>query len=89
MKKESIYARAADIFDIPADPVGGLLHVEMTGDREIFVENHKGILELNDNTAVLSADGKTLKIVGDRITVLAMNSGEIRLGGNIHSITLE
>lgn len=89
MKKENLYVRAADIFDIPADPVGGLLHVEMTGGREVFVENHKGILELSENEAVLSADGKTLRITGDKIAVLAMNTSEVRFSGNIYGITLE
>ncbi len=87
MEKDSLRVRASRLFDIPQDFPGGLLHIEMTGDREIFVENHKGILELSENEVILSF-GKAgkLHIVGDNLAVTAMNSEEIRLSGKIGNV---
>ena len=36
--------RAAELFDLPADIVAGLCHLEMIGDRQLFLEGHGGIL---------------------------------------------
>ena len=37
-------AGAAELFDLPADVVAGLPHVEVVGNREFYMENHRGIL---------------------------------------------
>jgi len=87
MKKDSIRVRAAELFDFPTDGEGGLLHIELTENREIYVENHKGILELGDNEVVLNAGRQSVRIIGQRISVLAMNACEIRLSGYIESIS--
>lgn len=89
MAKESIRVRAADMFDIPADTRGGLLHIEMTGNREVFIENHKGILELSENEVLLNGGKKTVRVVGSGLCVLAMNAEEVRLSGVIESISFE
>ena len=87
MSKESIRVRAAEMFDIPADTRGGLLHIEMSGNKEVFFENHKGILELSDNEVVLNSGKGMVRVVGQRLVVLAMNADEIRLSGIIESIS--
>ena len=43
-KKESLLERTAEVFDLPGDLVAGLPRVEITGSRELRMENHKGIL---------------------------------------------
>ena len=39
-----VMTRAAELFDLPADIVAGLCHLEMIGDRQLFLEGHGGIL---------------------------------------------
>ena len=87
MNREDFHAGAARIFDIPADTQGGLLHVEMTGNREVFVENFKGIKELSENEVIINAGRRDLRIIGDKLRIAAMNSNELRLFGNIGSIS--
>ena len=43
-KKESLLERTAEVFDLPGDLVAGRPRVEITGSRELRMENHKGIL---------------------------------------------
>ena len=64
-KTQKTMVRASRLFDIPQDIPGGLLHIEMTGDREVFVENHKGILALSENEVIL-AFGKAGHTVKNR-----------------------
>lgn len=87
MNREAFHSGAARIFDIPADICGGLLHIEMTGNREVFIENFKGISELSENEVIINAGRKNLRITGDKLRIGAMNSNEMRLFGNIGSIS--
>ena len=87
MNREDLHGNAARIFDIPADTRGGLLHIEMTGNREVFVENFKGIKELSENEVIINAGRRDLRIIGDKLRIAAMNSNELRLFGNIGSIS--
>ena len=43
-RPQRMLARMAELFDLPADIVAGLCHVEMLGDRQLFLEGHSGIL---------------------------------------------
>lgn len=87
MNREDLHTGAARIFDIPADISGGLLHIEMTGNREVFVENFKGIKELSENEVIINTGRRDLRIIGDKLRIAAMNSNELRLFGNIGSIS--
>ncbi len=89
MQKEGLRERAAGLFDVPADMMAGLLHIEMTGNREFFIENHKGIIELSENEVTINAGKTVVHVAGQRLTVLSMNSAELRLGGYIESIRFE
>ena len=43
-KKERLLERTAEALELPGDVVAGLPRVELTGDRELRMENHRGIL---------------------------------------------
>lgn len=88
MKKEELRNTFAELLDVPDETLGAL-HIEISSNREIFIGNHKGILELNsDGVSVNSGDG-VIKVVGGNMRVSAMNSDEIRLVGNIESVSFE
>ncbi len=81
--------RAAELLDVPADTLAGLLHIEMTGTKEVFIENHKGIIELSENEVTVNAGKKVVHVLGQRLCVLSMNSEEVRLGGEIERVSFE
>ncbi|MBR5543106.1 MAG: YabP/YqfC family sporulation protein [Oscillospiraceae bacterium] len=86
MERKSILRRAADAFDIPADVGGGILHIEISGRQEVFVENHKGILMLSEEEVEISSGRGTVTVFGTKLSVLAMNTEEVRISGEIESI---
>ena len=43
-KKNQLLTEAAEMFDLPADVVAGLPHVELMGNRQFYMERHRGIL---------------------------------------------
>ena len=89
MSKQNFIVRAADLFDVPADVRGGLMHIEMTGNREVYIENHKGILALSETEVRLNTGNGSVKITGADIGVLAMNADEIRISGIIAGLSFE
>ena len=38
----------AELFDLPADLVAGLPHLEMVGSRQLYLEHHTGILSYSE-----------------------------------------
>ena len=48
-KKEGLLEKTAEVFDLPGDVVAGLPRIELTGSRELRMENHKGILSYGDD----------------------------------------
>ena len=43
-REKNVLAGAAELFDLPADMVAGLPHVEVVGNGHFYLENHHGIL---------------------------------------------
>ena len=88
LEKDSLMMKASRLFDLPGDALGGMLRVELMGNREVFVGNHRGILELSENEVVLNyGKNDKLHILGDNLTVSAMTTEEIRLSGIIGSVS--
>ena len=86
MKKDRAILKAADIFDIPADIKGGLLHIEMEGRRGVFIENHKGIISISEEEIEVNSPEGSVFVTGSSLKVGAMNGDELRVEGKIEKI---
>lgn len=85
MKK--LLLRAADRFSIPADALTNIFHLELLGDRELYLENHKGIVEYSENEILLRGDNRMIRICGSGLNLCAMNDAELRISGTVDSIS--
>lgn len=80
--------RTAEVFDLPADAVAGLPRLELVGDGELRVENHKGILAYGREEIHVSGGVYLIKIVGQELELRAMTGLELLITGKISQITL-
>ena len=80
--------RTAEIFDLPADAVAGLPRLELVGDGELRVENHKGILSYGREEIHVSGGIYLIKITGQELELRAMTGMELLITGKISQITL-
>ena len=80
--------RAAEVFDLPADAVAGVPRLELVGDRELRVENHKGILAYSGEEIHISGGIYMIKIAGQGLELRAMTGIELLITGKITQITL-
>ncbi len=64
----------------------GAAIVTVTGNREAFIQNYKGILEYNTQTIVLQ--GKNCKICfeGKRLSIDYYTNEDMKISGNIDAV---
>ena len=80
--------RTAEVFDLPADALLGLPKLELVGDGELRVENHKGILAYGREEIQISGGIYLIKIAGRELELRAMTGVELLITGTITQISL-
>ncbi|MBQ5778121.1 MAG: YabP/YqfC family sporulation protein, partial [Oscillospiraceae bacterium] len=61
-------------------------HIEIESNREVFFENHKGIISLSEEEVEINSPDGCVVVCGSRLKVSAMNSEELRIAGAIDKI---
>ncbi len=92
MEKKSrrpvLLEKTARIFDLPADVIAGVPKLELVGDGEFRMENHRGILSCGEEEIHISGGIYLVKISGCGLEVRAMTGFEVLITGKIRSIEL-
>ena len=88
VRKESLLEKTAQTFDLPADAVAGMPRVELIGDRELRMENHKGILAYGKEEIHISGGKIAVRITGRELELKAMNASELLITGHIAAVEL-
>lgn len=87
-RRPGLLERTAEILDLPADALAGVPRLELVGDRELRMENHKGILAYGSEEIHVSGGVFLVKISGQNLELRAMTGLELLITGQIHQITL-
>lgn len=85
-KTGGVLSTVAELFDLPADVIARLPHLELVGDRQLYLEHHTGILSYSEEQIDANTVTGVLRIRGERLTLLAMTAEELRIGGTIVSL---
>ena len=88
-KREGILEKTAEVFDLPGNLVAGLPRVELVGNRELRMENHRGILAYGTEEIHISGGKLILKIRGEDLELRSMNAGELLITGLIRGVDVE
>ncbi len=83
-----IIENALERFSLPAE-AGGAARLCLSGKTRLSLENHRGLLELRDDCAVISSSAGNIRISGEGLSVRAMERGSLVISGNILRIDLE
>ena len=84
-KKEKI----ADYCELPKDILLGVPILSLTGNREIFVENFKKILDISQEKITVLCKEYTITICGKDLGVLLYSKEEVNIHGCIKEITFK
>ena len=85
-KTQELRVRMAEMFDLPADLVAGLAHMELLGDREFFLEGHGGILSYSDTQIDISSGALVVRVCGAGLVLRSMTGDEVRIRGKIDRV---
>lgn len=88
MERRGFLERTAEVFDLPGDVVAGLPRVELTGSRELRMENHKGILAYGTEEIHISGGKLIVKVRGTGLELKAMNASQLLITGAISGVEL-
>lgn len=88
VRKEGLREKTARLLDLPADGVAGLPKVELTGDRELYLENYKDILSYGRDEIHVDGGAWMLRITGQDLEIKAMGRKQLRIFGWVTSLTL-
>ena len=80
--------RAAGLFDLPADVIAGLPKLELVGDKELRIENHRGILAYGGEEIHVSGGPFVIRVEGEGLELRAMTGLELLITGRITGIQL-
>ena len=84
--KVGVLDTVAELFDLPADVVAGLPHLEMVGSRQLDLEHHAGILSYGEDQIDVNTHAGVLRVRGAQLSLLAMTADELRIGGRIAAV---
>ena len=87
-KKEGLLEKTAEVLDLPGDVVAGLPRMELTGSRELRMENHRGILAYGEDEIHISGGRMVVKVRGKDLELRAMNAGQLLITGAIQGVDL-
>lgn len=87
--KESFLEKAARRLEMPADIVAGLPKLEIKGCREIYIENHRGILLYERDEMRINGGQVVIKLRGEGFIIKAMNATELRIEGLLFGVDFE
>ena len=80
-------ARTAQTFDLPADI--GLPRIELIGNGQLQMENHRGILSYREDEVVVSGGKLLVRIQGSELELQSMSANALLVAGVIRSVQLE
>ena len=82
----NIREKIAEITEFPKDVVMDLPRIVIVGNRELQIENYKGLLEYSQDIIRVAVNNKQIIITGVDLCINRMESETLFIGGRIMSI---
>ncbi|OFI07183.1 YabP family protein [Clostridium acetireducens DSM 10703] len=80
---------AANKLDLPRDVILNLPKITVTGNNEITIENHKGVILFETNEIKINSNVGLVSIYGKNFEILFMGGSTITLSGKFKSLVYE
>ncbi|NLY44277.1 MAG: sporulation protein YqfC [Clostridiaceae bacterium] len=88
MKKDikSIKEKVSEILELPREVVLNAPRMVFIGNKDVTIENYKGIIEYNDTVVRINTNTHMLRITGQDLEIKNITSEEIILSGIIYTV---
>ncbi|MGF7046098.1 sporulation protein YqfC [Paenibacillus sp. DS2015] len=75
-----------ELFDLPQDIIFDLPRLTMVGNKELLIENHRGVLHFSSEKLTLSLTQGSLEVEGSELMIRSILSQEVMIEGTIVNI---
>ena len=89
IQKESRRELLVESLKLPKDMMMGAFMLSMTGNREAFIENYRGILEYTDTCILLQTKTGQVRFAGTGLVIEYYTNEDMKIGGCITSVIFE
>jgi sporulation protein YqfC len=81
--------KIVNTLDLPRDIILDMPKITVTGDNEIIIENHKGVVLFGEDQVKVNSGIGLISIYGGKFEILFMGGSTITIGGKFKSIVYE
>lgn len=78
--------KVVESLELPQDLFLGLPNLSFTGDRELYIMNHRGILNYEEESIIILAKTMQIQVKGKKLTLATYSKDEIIIKGYIRSV---
>ncbi|MBQ7976330.1 MAG: YabP/YqfC family sporulation protein [Clostridia bacterium] len=89
MNKRTIGDRISEYNAVPKETVMELAKLSFAENRELYIENHKGILEYTKELIRIKTGHSVIKITGADFCVSYINKYDVLVDGVFYSVVFE
>lgn len=89
MNKRTLADRISEYNKVPKETVMDLAKLSFAENRELYIENHRGILEYTTELIRIKTKFSVIRITGADFCVSYINKYDILVEGVFHSIVFE
>lgn len=87
-RRQGLLEKTARVLDLPVDAMAGLPRLELVGDTELRMENHRGILAYGTQEIHISGGAFGVRVSGEELELRTMNGLELLITGHIRAVEL-
>lgn len=75
-----------EMLDIPQDVLFDLPRITMVGNKELYIENHRGVRHFSPDKMILSLSQGQLEIEGSGLMIRSILPEEVMIEGSVKNI---
>ena len=85
-KNQEVKKSLAEILELPKDIILDIPKITMVGNLQLYIENHKGIIEYTTNRIRINTKSGSLRIIGKNLLLKNVVVEEIVIVGEIQQV---
>ena len=79
----------SDLHLFPPETVGKMPRIVLTGDRELLVEQHKGLFSYDTDRIRIRTTRGLLTVTGEKLTIVYFGTQDLLISGKMFCMQLE
>lgn len=88
VQSNKLRRKISESLNLPEDVILDVPNIKIKGDSEVFIENHRGIIEYSKELLRLNSVLGIIKIKGENLQIKEINQEDILILGSIYLVEI-